>query len=152
MLSISRIICPTDFSEASFEAVNMANGCALNFRSELVLVHVVQPITPLPDAVAAGSFDTRLYEDTLLKGMENKLNDLAAAMISRNVVARTVILSGDPAYRIVELANKENAGLIVIATHGMSGWRHYVHGSVAQKVVQHTERPVLLVRGKPGKK
>ena len=148
MLTIDRILCATDFSDASYEAVTAANDLAIQLKAELILVHVVQPITPLPDVEASGSFDLRLYEDTLRRGMESKLNDLAARKTSAEVRAKTVTLYGHPAEMIVGLAESQNAGLIVIATHGMSGWRHYAFGSVAQKVLQGTSRPVLVVRGK----
>ena len=153
MKDIKKILCPTDFSEASYEAVKMANDLAERFSAKLTLVHVVQPITPLPDVEMARSFDIRTYEDQLRKGMENKLAGVAQNMISKTVQVRSKTLCcGDPAKMICDLAESEKADLIVIATHGMTGWRHYAQGSVAQKVIQHTTYPVLLVHGKPDKK
>ena len=150
MKQIRRILCPTDFSEASLEAVKAANDLAQQFPARLTLAHVVQPLTPLADVEMMRSFDVRLYEDQLRKGMENKLADLAWKMIAKTVDTRTKTLcSEDPAGMICELAESEDTDLIVIATHGMTGWRHYVHGSVAQKVVQRTQRPVLLIHGRP---
>ena len=54
---------------------------------------------------------------------------------------------GDPAKEIVRIAIDENIDMIVIATHGLTGWQHIVFGSVAEKVVRFAECPVLTVRG-----
>ncbi|MDD4869057.1 MAG: universal stress protein [Kiritimatiellae bacterium] len=150
MKDFKKILCPTDFSEASYQAVKMANDLAEHFSAQLILVHVVQPVTPLPDVEMVRSFDIRLYEDQLRKGMENKLADVSRKMISKAVqVQSKTLCCGDPARMICDLVESENVDLIVIATHGMTGWRHYAQGSVAQKVIQHTKRPVLLVHGLP---
>jgi universal stress protein A len=153
MKNFKKILCPTDFSEASYEAVKMANDLAEHFSAQLTLVHVVQPVIPLPDVEIMRSFDVVTYEYELRKGMENKLADVARNMISKTVqVQSKTLCCGDPAKMICDLAESENVDLIVIATHGMTGWRHYAHGSVAQKVIHLTMHPVLLVRGKPGEK
>ena len=152
MKDISKILCSTDFSEASYEAVKMANDFAERFSAQLILVHVVHPVTPLPDVELMQSFDVRTYEEQLRKSMESKLVDVIRNMISKTVQVHSKTLLGEPAATICGLAESENVDLIVIATHGMTGWRHYAHGSVALKVIQHTLHPVLLVRGKPDKK
>jgi nucleotide-binding universal stress UspA family protein len=52
---------------------------------------------------------------------------------------------GEAADEIVQMAKIEKADLIVIATHGVTGWRHLVFGSVAEKVIRLSERPVLVI-------
>ena len=52
---------------------------------------------------------------------------------------------GDAAEEIVRLAKTEAANLIVIATHGLTGWRHLVFGSVAEKVIRLSDQPVLVI-------
>lgn len=148
-----KIVCPTDFSAASYGAVKMADDLATLFAARLVLVHVVQPVPRLPDVEIVRLFDIGTYEDRLHKAMEKKLAGVARKMVSKktSVVLKT-LCCGDVALAICDLAESEKADLIVIATHGMTGWRHFAHGSVAQKVVQHTRHPVLLVRGNPGRK
>ncbi len=59
-----------------------------------------------------------------------------------------MILSGHPAEKIVEYADTENIGLIIMATHGQSGIKRWALGSVADKVVRATTRPVVLIRAK----
>lgn len=153
MKDIKKIVCPTDFSEASYEAVRMANDLAERFAAELIVIHVVQPVTPLPDVEMTRSFDINAYEEQLRKSMEKKLAEVVRRMVPETIrVQSRTLCCGDAAKAICDLAESENADLIVIATHGMTGWRHYAQGSVAQKVIQHTAHPVLLVRGKPNVK
>jgi nucleotide-binding universal stress UspA family protein len=157
MKTFRKILCPTDFSEASYEAVKMASDLAEHFAAQLTLVHVVPPATSWPESNTAAYMGTplvmRVHEDEVRKKLENKLGELIGNMISKNVQAQSKVLCcGDPAITICDLADEENIDLIVIATHGMTGWRHYVQGSVTQQVIQHTVHPVLLVRGRASKK
>jgi len=57
------------------------------------------------------------------------------------------VSSGQPEQEIVNIAKQEQADLIVIATHGQRGWRRFLFGSVAEKVVRWAERPVLVIHG-----
>jgi nucleotide-binding universal stress UspA family protein len=57
-----------------------------------------------------------------------------------------IVAYGSPADEIVRIANEENIDLIVIATHGRTGWRHLVSGSVTEKVVRIASHPVLTIR------
>ena len=59
---------------------------------------------------------------------------------------QTLVVSGKPAYEIVELAEKEKADIIVIATHGESGWEKFLFGSVTEKVIRMAACPVLTVQ------
>ena len=62
-----------------------------------------------------------------------------------SLAATTSVAAGDPSYEILRLAEELEADVIVIATHGHGGWRHFLFGSVAEKVVRLAERPVLVV-------
>jgi universal stress protein A len=66
--------------------------------------------------------------------------------VSPEVRTLATVVTGDPAPEIVRLAEQEVVDLIVIATHGQSGWRHFVFGSVAEKVVRLAPCPVLTIR------
>ena len=145
-----RILCPTDFSETSYEAVRTAVALAKAFNAELILLHVVVPVTPSPDVFVGVSFDPAEYESALKAAAEPKLGQVAEKLVDRSLAPRLIVLSGQPAQMIEKCAADEKADLIVIATHGMTGWRHYLMGSVAQKVVQHVSLPVLAVRGPKG--
>jgi nucleotide-binding universal stress UspA family protein len=87
------------------------------------------------------------YERMLHADADAKLSDLAKQLTARGITVRTIVGHGSAASEIVRTSEKENADLIVIATHGTSGWRHAMFGSVAERVVRLAKCPVLTIRG-----
>lgn len=146
MKDIKKILCPTDFSEPSFKAVKAASDLAEKFSAEMILLHVVSPV-PLPSATTPPSgFNVALYQDELKKSAENSMNETAKKYIADDVNYDGKIIHGSPAERITKTAEEENCDMIVIATHGLTGWKHMVFGSVAEKVVRSSSVPVLTIR------
>ncbi len=148
MLPFKKILCPTDFSEPSFEGLNVARELGLHFSAELILTHVVGsiPVPIIEPTDVPASFDIPSYQGELEASATNSLQDLIQQKIPKGLRVRAIIGHGDAAEEIVRTAVEENADLIVIATHGMTGWRHLIFGSVAEKVVRRAGCPVLTVR------
>jgi len=140
MVPIKKILYPTDFSEASYEALKAANELALHFSAELCLVHVVSPVVQAPPDFALSALP--LQEASA----ENSLQEVVKQRVSREVHVRQIIVLGGAADEIVRISEEEKVDLIVIATHGQTGWRHMVFGSVAEKVVRLAACPVLRIR------
>ncbi len=145
MLPIKSILCPTDFSEPSLEAVKTACELAEHFESEICLVYVV-PTIPLPTSDPAYDFELPEYEKILHDDAVRKLRDLREEAIKPGVAARTIVGHGQAADEIVIIAEREKVDLIVIATHGSTGLRHFVFGSVTEKVVRLAPCAVLTLR------
>jgi nucleotide-binding universal stress UspA family protein len=141
MQSISRIVTPVDFSERSTGAARCAGFLAAHFGAELVLLHVLPPppydLGPLD---AGGSMLAELYRNQA----ERAARDLETFDIGRlaGVVGRRVTVEGDPAEKIVEFAQAEQAGLIVMATHGFGPFRRFILGSNTAKVLHDADCPV----------
>ena len=150
MLPIEKILWPTDFSEASYEALRTADTVALHFSAELVLVHIIPPVPLIPayDAPAAGAAGTAFLKEIEATARES-LDKVALERVSDEVTLRKVIGHGNPADEIVEEAHGENTDLIVIATHGLAGWRQFIFGSVAEKVIKMAPCPVLSIQVQP---
>jgi universal stress protein A len=148
MLPFKRILCPTDFSEPALVAVKRADELARHFSAELLLAHAI-PEIPGPhmsaDPPVATSFDVPLYQQQLAIFAEKQLKALVSHRISREVRTRDMVTTGEPADEILRIAADEHVDLIVIATHGETGWRRLVFGSVAEKVVRHSPCPVLTI-------
>lgn len=147
MISITKILCPIDFSEASYKALQAADGLASQYSSELYLLHVVLPIPTFTAGIESPQFDVPSYEHGLMSSAEKSLQEVAEQKISKGLRVHPMVVLGDPADQIVHIAMKENVEVIVIATHGRTGWRHLVFGSVAEKVIRLSPCPVLVVRG-----
>jgi universal stress protein A len=152
MLLFKKIICPTDFSESSFAALETANDIAQECDSEIILVHVLTPIPVIPVLDAPTSFNIPSYEKEILASVTKRLHQVRAERISDGIPTQMMVLHGDPAVEIVRTATQEDADLIVIATHGLTGWRKFVSGSVTEKVVRFAESPVLSIRVRPDEK
>ena len=149
MLPFKKILCPTDFSEPSLEALQYGVELALHFVAELHIVHVISPVPPeypYPTPPFISGYDLASYQQELTASAENALKALVAQKVSPQVRTLATVVTGDPALAIVRMAEQEGVDLIVIATHGQSGWRHFVFGSVAEKVVRLAPCPVLTIR------
>lgn len=148
MLPFKKILCTTDFSEPSYTGLKLANEMALHFSAELLLVHIIS-LTPITvgGPVVDTNFDVTVYQEHLEASARRTLQEIMEQRISRDLIKCTpVVVSGYAADEIVRLASEEKADLIVIATHGLTGWRHFISGSVAEKVVRLSPCPVLTVR------
>ncbi|HWO00829.1 MAG TPA: universal stress protein [Blastocatellia bacterium] len=146
MLAIKTILCPTDFSEPSYEGLKYGIELAILFSADLSLTNIVPAVPPLPiDPTFV--FPIPEYERELRADSERKLRELIEQRVPKNLKVRTVIGYGDAGNEIVRIAEDERADLIVMATTGLTGLRHILFGSVAEKVVRLAACPVLTVRG-----
>ena len=145
-LAFKKILCPMDFGEPSYEALKMANELALQFSAELILIHVVKPSDYIPIvSPAVGAYVSSSVVDTV--AVANKmLDEVIRERISGEVNLRSIVAHGNPAEEIVRIAAKEGVDSIIIATHGLTGWRHLIFGSVAEKVVRLAPCKVLTIR------
>jgi nucleotide-binding universal stress UspA family protein len=148
MLPFRKIIAPTDFSEPASAGVEAAAELATAYSAELILVYAVPRLPLVPAPHGAGAAGQVALEQDIRESAKKALGE-AVGRLPEGVAARHRVLSGDPAGQIVQVAVEEGADLIVMATHGETGWRRFVSGSVAEKVVRLAECPVLAVRG-PG--
>ena len=145
MLAINKIICPIDFSEPSYEGLRVANELAEHFSAELILVHIV---SPMPNISGMGA-PTGFHIPMVLKEMEEqatkRIEKDAVERIADHVQCRTIVGTGKPADRIIQMALEEQAQMIVMATHGQSGWQRFVSGSVTERVIRAATCPVFVV-------
>jgi nucleotide-binding universal stress UspA family protein len=141
-----RILHPTDFSPASRGAFTKAVKLAKADRAELVIAHVLAPVMPAVD----GYMTARTYDDIEAAARrygKTRLDALVARARKAGVRARGLLLEGMVHDRIVRAARGQHADMIVIGTHGRTGFARFVLGSVASRVVSHAGCPVLTVRG-----
>jgi nucleotide-binding universal stress UspA family protein len=145
MLPPKLILSPIDFSDSSHGALDVAADFATRFGAELLLVHVMPAIEDLPKSVSV--FKEGQYDQSLDDAAAKRLADLAATLAPKNVKARTEMgTANDVGMELVRIAEHEHADMIIIATHGMTGWHKIAFGSVAEKVVKQASCPVLVLR------
>jgi nucleotide-binding universal stress UspA family protein len=145
MLPPKLILSPLDFSDPSHEALDTAAELASNFEAELLLVHVVPMLPRLPSPAAV--FNEAEYEQELHKDAVRRLNELSQKLAGKGLKVRSEVgTANDVGMEIIRIAEHDGADLIVIATHGMTGWHRLAFGSVAEKVVRLAAGPVLVLR------
>lgn len=151
MLPWKRILCPTDFSEPSYEALKVANELALFFSSELFVLHVVVPIptanvAPPPAGTAPPTgFNISSYRHELEEISKRSLNEIIEQRIAKGINVHPIVVQGEASDQIIDIIDKEKIDIIVIATHGRRGWRRFIFGSVAEKVIRLATCPVLTI-------
>jgi nucleotide-binding universal stress UspA family protein len=146
-INLKRILVPVDFSPLSKKALLYAARLAQQFNAQVDLFHAVEPeVLPAFDGYMVAPPPVSNGAGVSCSGQLKTWTHLA-----RNAgVARvgSIIRCGLPAFEIVEAAKELDSDLIVIATHGYTGWKHFAIGSTAERVVRAAPCPVLVVREK----
>ena len=143
LLNLKRILVPTDFSESSNSAYKYALRLAQQFCAELHVIHVLEPVL---SAQFAGPPEKQAISNKELASVEEELRAWADSVEAMGVTANMVLRNGLPAHEIVEAAKDIDIDLIVIASLGFTGWKHFCIGSTAERVVRAAPCPVLVVR------
>lgn len=139
-LSWKRTLVATDGSASSAAAADHAVNVAASYGGELIALSVVD----LPDEALADAPD---LPDQLLGKARVYVEAVRAKAAVAGVPCETATLEG-PAHEVVtRLARERGAGLIVTGSHGRTGLRRLLMGSVAEKVIGHAPCPVLVVKG-----
>lgn len=137
---LKKILAPIDFSDCSQHAFDYAAQIARDFKAEFRLVHVINPHAyPFGDKYAALDATQLLRE--VADAAQKQMRSMAA---KSNVRYSTQVIHGSPALQICNAAN-EDVDLIVISTHGRTGLRHLLIGSVAERVVRLAHCPVVVI-------
>ena len=140
---LKRILVPIDFSDCSKKALRYALPFAQQHQASLILLYVV------PKSYSAGEYggiDYAQLEASMKEGSEQELAKLAMDEVSGKVSTEALVRVGSPTEEIIEVARSLPADLIVISTHGRTGLKHLLLGSVAEHVVQRAPCPVFVVR------
>ena len=139
-----RILWPTDFSALSQAALAHAVGLASDAGAELVLLHVLPPLTTYVMADMSGTLWAPLQRKTRADAQKQLLR-LETQVKGPKCRTRTVLTEGVPFFEILRVAKRLRCDLIVLATHGRTGLVHAIMGSVAENVIRRARCPVLTI-------
>jgi universal stress protein A len=147
MLKPKRILWPTEFSTLSMKAGRYARGFREAFGAELHILHVCAPLV-IPGATADQPLGGELavYGAEASPATHEALQRLVAEMFNGDSTIVCEALVGTPWYEICEYAKRAAIDLIIVATHGLTGLRHVLIGSTAERIVQHAQCPVLTIK------
>jgi nucleotide-binding universal stress UspA family protein len=135
--NLKTILVPVDFSNCSDKALHYAVPFARQFGAEITLLHVIEYSREFPEVIMANTGE--------IHHAEEELEDLLRS-VNGTVACRAILRVGKPAAEIVAAAAQSGADLILLSTHGRSGYAHVILGSTTERVVRNAPCPVLVVR------
>jgi len=145
MPKFEKILFATDFSESSEHAFQYALSLAQQFRSRLIILHVInEPVDLRGFYVPHVSFEN--LEKEIEQGAQKMMAKFCSTHIGDFTDFETDIVTGIPYEEILKRAEGENASFIVLGTQGRSGIDHLLFGSTAERVVRKALAPVVTVR------
>jgi nucleotide-binding universal stress UspA family protein len=140
MYAIETILCPVDFSEFSQRAVRYGAAFAAEYNARLIVLHVVPNVSDaaFPDRIPVVS-------SPLIEERSKQMEEFAEHHIPPGVRLEKRVKAGAAVSSILEVATAESAELIVMGTHGTSGYKQFFTGSTTHTVLDRSETPVLTV-------
>lgn len=148
MLTFRKILCPVDFSDLSHNALQFGVELASTFKAELHLLHVFEGY----DAISLNPELAMSPMPEWLPKLRQVSHEKLAALPSPELAARCPNIvranrEGPAIHEVLAYAEHEKIDLIILATHGRTGLKHLLMGSVAENVVRSAKCPVLTIRG-----
>jgi|WetSurSiteA1Bulk_404760.scaffolds.fasta_scaffold142925_1 universal stress protein A len=143
-----KILVPTDFSEDSDLALQMALSIAVTYQARIFLLHVISSTVQqnLADYCLDQSILNRVLNESIVFSNEKLQEVIERNQQSGNIKVIPDIRKGQPYEEILKEAAERTIDLIVIAPHGKTGLQKYFIGSVTEKVMNEAKCPVLLIR------
>ena len=145
------LLVPVDFSSFSEETLVFASGLATCLSAQLLVLHVIHD-----PAEAPGFYAQKGKKKKFLKSMEEAAEEMMEEFLLKMrqaypdqvpiKKAKPLLVVGTPVTRIVEVAEKKQAGMIIIGSHGRTGLAHLLVGSKVQRVIQLSPIPVTVVK------
>ncbi len=133
------VLVPYDFSDEAIAAIDTALQMVAA-SADVRVVFAMQDLSPLEMGEMWGTIDDQVRRDHALMAMREKLADPKYAQTTLAVVF------GDPGHAITNYASENKADLIVLPSHGRTGIKRLLIGSVAERIVRYAHCPVLVLR------
>lgn len=141
-MSFKHIIVPLDGSELAEKALSHA-GSILDDSGQITLLNVLDEMNEPFNRYTVT--DAKLMQENIRESANAYLERVRDDLKKKNIASISRVEYGDPAERIVEIAEEDSAQVIVISTRGRSGISRWVMGSVAQKVLSAAPCPVFII-------
>src|SRR6218665_1682558 len=141
---MKKILVPTDFSDHAHYALKVASQIARKNGGEIILLHMLELPSQAGDAVGVGHElpELMLFKNSAISRLEDLMDDEALDGLQvSEIVQFEMAFDG-----IMEISKKNNVDLIVMGSHGASGFKEMFIGSNAEKVVRSSDVPVLIIK------
>jgi nucleotide-binding universal stress UspA family protein len=139
---MNKILLPVDFPNTELRVVHQAAFLARHFHSEIMLLHVVTPLSYPAGVLESGhEITARDLHAGIIKQAQKDLDQSLWQELD-GIAVKRLLLKGDPAREIVQAARAEKVDLIVMSTHGHGVFYRFLLGSVAAKVLHDSDCPI----------
>ena len=145
------LLVATDFTPFSEEALVFAGKLADKLEAQLLVLHVIHD-----PAEAPGFYVQKMKKKKFLRSMEEAANEMMEAFLKNAQKANPgqtsiqeampLLVVGTPVSRIIEIAEKKQAGMIIVGSHGRTGLSHVLIGSKAERLVRLSPIPVIVIK------
>jgi nucleotide-binding universal stress UspA family protein len=146
--TIRTILVPVDFSGCSRQGLEYAIAVAQEFTAKIILLHATY-LGYIYSVEGTALYDVPGLQKAARKRAEGHMRDLVRSANLKRLKVQTVYTEGSPALDVCAFAKDHDIDLIITSTHGLTGLRHVMIGSVAEKVVRHAPCSVLVVPSHP---
>lgn len=146
-MQVNHILVPVDFSSDSANAIDMAIELAQKLAARITLLHVIHEVY-----VGVGEMAAALppsYIEDIEEEVGKEIQTCVTKVTQAGVQADSVVVHGVPFQCILDTVEDQKIDLIVMGTHGRTGLKHVLLGSVAEKVIRLSPCPVLVTRPAP---
>jgi nucleotide-binding universal stress UspA family protein len=140
-IQIGRILYATDFSEASRAALPLVSAIARQYGSKVYIAHIW---SPLPHSMLTPE-SAPMLEDKQEGEAQTKARELRASAELAGLRTSVIVELGGPVEKLNRIVREQNIDLVVLSTHGRTGWKHLMLGSVAEELLRSLTCPVLTV-------
>jgi nucleotide-binding universal stress UspA family protein len=142
--SATKILLPIDFSPSSEAALEAAAGLALQFHAGVHLVHIIPEI---PNFNGSDFFPETTVLEERREVVEQALEVCKARLVLQGIDASFSVETGnDIVGSLMRVIRIQGADMVVISTHGLSGWRPFLVGSIAEQLIKQVGCPLLLIQ------
>jgi nucleotide-binding universal stress UspA family protein len=141
------ILVPLDGSVLAEAALPHARALSKAFDARVTLISVIEPATVISQPGMVGPvLSVSVDAEAEMTALREYLDKIATNLRTEGIDVRIAVREGDSASEVVDYAAANREDIIVMSTHGRSGIRRWVYGSVADKVLRSANVPVLLIR------
>lgn len=142
------ILVPIDFSRCSIAGLQYAIGFANEFDARIILLHATY-LGYIYSSEGTGIYDVRGLQDAARENAERQMQKLVQTVNFGRARFEMVFTEGSPVLDICAFARDHDVDLIITSTHGLTGFKHVLIGSIAEKVVRHAPCSVLVMPSHP---
>ncbi|MBM4295520.1 MAG: universal stress protein [Deltaproteobacteria bacterium] len=144
MKKVEKILFPIDFAENFETLLPWVSTFAEKFGATVYVLFVAQDLADFT-AFHVPHGNIKAFQDEVLQAAQQKMSAVAQEYFKAIPKVETLVMSGLPADKIVEVANQKGVDLIVMGTHGRKGLEHAIFGSICEKVIRKASCPVLAI-------